>query len=226
VIRAIPWHESELGGPLGRNLEHDPRSRSFPALRQLGGARNHVLHTRHAKILDQGALGSCTGNALEGALGTNPLHIRFERHTEKKAVRLYSLATQIDEFSGEWPPSDTGSSGLAVCKAGVQLGRLTRYDHAFGIDHALDALQYGPVITGTDWYEGFDRPDIHGVVRITGGIRGGHEFVVRGYDPFTDRVFCDQSWGDWGPLRGHFLMEVKTWATLLEAEGDVTVPVR
>jgi hypothetical protein len=225
VCRRIPWIESPHGGPLGRHVEHDPRSREHPFLSALGG-RQPVLHPRHAKILDQGELGSCTGNALEGALGTEPLHKKFERHTEKKAVRLYSAATTLDEFSGEYPPEDTGSSGLAVCKAGVQIGRLTGYKWAFGVEQALDALQHGPVITGVDWMEGFDRPDANGRVQISGQRRGGHEFVVRGYDPILEQVFCDNSWGPgWGHLGG-FVMRVADWRWLLERDGDVTVPSR
>lgn len=225
TVRRIRWHESPLGGPLGRHVEHDERSREHPFLTAIGG-RDPVLHKRHARILDQLDLGSCTGNALEGAMGTEPLHKRFERHTERKAVRLYSAATTIDEFSGEYPPEDTGSSGLAVCKAGVQIGRLTGYKWAFGIEQALDALQHGPVITGVDWMEGFDRPDSHGLVQIAGQRRGGHEFVVRGFDPSLDEVFCDNSWNvRWG-LGGSFRMRVADWRWLLERDGDVTVPTR
>lgn len=224
--RRIPWVESDVGGPLGRHVQHDERSRNFRAVTRPRSVLRPVLHKRHAPILDQGSLGSCTGNALEGAIGTEPLHKRFERHTEKKAIRLYSAATTLDEFAGEYPPDDTGSSGLGVCKAGVLIGRLTSYQWAFGLEEALTALQSGPVITGVDWYEGFDRPDQYGQVRLFGAKRGGHEFVVRGYDPDLDAVWCDNSWSaSWG-FRGSFRMLVKDWRTLLEADGDVTVPRR
>lgn len=227
--RRIPWNESDVGGPLGRHVEHDERSRDFPFFLRFGSPQP-VLHRRHAPILNQGlpapGLGSCTGNALEGALGTEPLHKRYERHTEKKAVRLYSAATTIDEFVGEYPPEDTGSSGLAVCKAGVQLERLTAYRWAFGIEQALEALRTSAVITGLDWLEGFDQPDSRGLVKLEGQRRGGHEFVVRGHDPSLAEVFCDNSWGPGWGLRGSFRMRVKDWAALLERDGDVTVPIR
>lgn len=221
----IPWHPSTDGGPLGRNVEHDERSRMFqvtaPALR----VHPSVKHRRHGRILTQ-TYGSCTGEALEAAMGCNPLHKRFERHTQKKAEQLYSLATGLDEFPGVWPPDDTGSSGLAVCKAAVQLGRLTEYHWAFGIEQALDALQVAAIITGVGWREGFDQPNPSGRVFPTGQVRGGHEFVVRGYDAQHHEVLCDNSWGKGWGLRGSFIMSVKDWAALLEDDGDVTVPLR
>jgi hypothetical protein len=45
-------------------------------------------------------------------------------------------------------------------------------------------------------------------------------------DPLDSAVGFWNSWGDrWG-LHGRFYMTVRTWASLLTADGDVTVPVR
>jgi hypothetical protein len=227
--RVIPWEPSKHGGPLGRNVNHDPRSRGF-RVSKARGTRDRVLHKRHSRVFDQGDIGSCTGNALVGALSCDPLFRADDRWGEKKAVQAYSLATRLDPFDGEYPPDDTGSDGNSVCKAGVQLGWLARWEHAFGIMDALDALQVGPVITGVDWYESFDRPSDSGVIKIGGQIRGGHEFVVVSYapaiDPLDSLVGCWQSWGMHYGLHGRFYMTVRTWGELLDADGDVTVPVR
>ena len=51
----------------------------------------------------------------------------------------------LDEFPGQWPTQDTGSSGLAVAKAGVTLGYLQGYDHGFGVDHTASALLPGSI---------------------------------------------------------------------------------
>ncbi len=209
---------------LGRHVEHDERSRDYPA--RSATSNRPVLWKRHGKVFDQGELGSCTGNALAGALNTEPLHKAHAKILhEKDAVKLYELASTLDEVEGSYPPDDTGSSGLAVCKAAKELGLIAAYRHAFGITHALGALQVGPVITGVDWYEGFDSPGEHGLVEIAGQVRGGHEFEVIGYDPSRRLVRAVNSWGpDWGE-RGCFSLTVDAWATLLEARGDVTVPV-
>ncbi len=68
-----------------------------------------------------------------------------------------------------------------VCRAAKQLGMITAYHHAFGLQHALQALVLRPVITGINWYTSFDTPDPQsGVVAIAPGatVRGGHEIVA------------------------------------------------
>ena len=180
------------------------------------------LHKRHCAPFDQGELGSCTGNVEAGLLMTEPLYQKGRVLTEEDAVKLYSQATHNDRLKGMYPPDDTGSSGLAVMKAAKQLGYITRYDHAFGLQQALEALVLNPVITGVNWYEGFDSPDSKGMVKISGGIRGGHEFEVVGVDAENRTVRACNSWGSaWGD-GGHFQFSWETWDQLLQEQGDVT----
>jgi hypothetical protein len=229
VLRRIIPEEVVPDKRLGRHVEHDPRSRDFSYdLRQ--STLVPVEHKRHGSILNQGQLGSCTGNAAAGAKNTEPLYHSGSTHTltETGAKDLYSLATQLDGLRDSyWPPDDTGSSGLAVAKAARQEGMVGHYQHAFDMEAALAALQAGPVITGIDWYEGFDEPDANGLVKISGQIRGGHEVVARGYQPADNPeealILLDNSWGpDWG-VSGRFHWTVATWRELLDAQGDVTI---
>jgi hypothetical protein len=182
-------------------------------------------HLRHCAPYDQGELGSCTGNAMAGALMTEPLYARGRDLAEKDAIELYSEATSIDRFPGVYPPDDTGSSGLAVAKAAKRAGYVSSYRHAFGLQQALGALVVGPVITGVKWYDSFDRPLSTGEIRKTVGaeLRGGHEFEVNGIDVENRQVWCVQSWGPlWGGLNdGTFWMSWDTWDALLEDQGDV-----
>lgn len=48
---------------LGRVVDHDERSRLYQA--RLATTQRSVLWGHHAPVLDQGELGSCTGNAFE-----------------------------------------------------------------------------------------------------------------------------------------------------------------
>lgn len=219
------------GKPLGRHVEHDPRSRDFAVEEAHAVAQlQAVSHIRRGGVFNQGHIGSCTGNAMVGALNTAPLGNPADILAEKDALTIYEAATVIDGISGQYPPTDTGSSGLAVCKVAKSRGLISGYRHAFSVRSALTALQSGPVITGVTWYEGFDTPDEFGLVKIAGQVRGGHEFEVVGYNPQANpveggTVYCFNSWGDsWG-RHGQFLFTVKTWDALLHQQGDVTVPL-
>lgn len=229
--RLIEERPSEHGGRLGRHVEHDERSRaySFGGVVVAGSPRT-VHHRHYGTVLDQDGLGSCTGNAVVQAINTSPLH-HLHTHLlhEQEAVDLYSLATYLDPWEGEYPPNDTGSSGLAAAKAAQQKGYITSYQHAFSMEQAIAALQLGPVITGVNWYEGFDHPLQSGLVTIEGQVRGGHEFVIVGYEPglkvTEGLVFAINSWGPHWGKQGRFFFSVETWQHLLDEDGDVTILV-
>jgi hypothetical protein len=183
-----------------------------------------VRWTRRAPILQQGRLGSCTGNAAAGWLGTDDA-VQPGRAdvTEALAVDIYSAATRIDPFDGAYPPEDTGSDGLSVAKVLKARGLIGSYTHCFSLGDVLAALQSGPVITGTPWYDGMFTARARGLVEISGPVAGGHEYVVEGVDTDRAEVICANSWGpEWGE-GGHFRMSYDTYARLLAEDGDATV---
>lgn len=231
-IKLAYLHEAVIEGKrLGRHVEHDPRSRAFaivmPHAITIDDLRN-VRHRRFGGPLDQGHLGSCTGNAVAGCVNTLPIH-RSREHLLKEddAVQIYSLATKLDEFEGVYPPTDSGSSGLAAAKAAQNMGLISGYQHAFSLEQALVALMEKPIITGVNWYEGFDNPDHHGHVEIAGQVRGGHEFEILGFEKNgtieDSYVEAENSWGSGWGLHGRFRFKVSTWKQLLAEDGDATV---
>jgi hypothetical protein len=221
---------------LGRHVEHDPRSRQY----RWPGEITHfddlrtVVHRHYGPVLDQGNLGSCTGNAISQCCNTAPTHVPGTRLLiERDAISIYGKATQVDEFPDAYPPIDTGSSGLAVCKIAKSLNLIKEYRHAFSIEEAISALQDRPVITGIPWLEAMDYPDHNGLVRVEGQVRGGHEIVGVGvHIPNYAKSILDlivefiNSWSKGWGLRGRFYMEARGWAKLLENDGDVSIPVR
>lgn len=225
-IRSFPIQERVVPGRrLGRHVEHDDRSRAFGVVHQLGPLRS-VVHHRHCDAFDQGELGSCTGNAMAGALMTGPLYREGRNLTEANAVELYSLATRCDRIPGFYPPDDTGSSGLAVARAAQKMGMVSAYHHAFGLSQALYALSRGPVIIGIDWFAGFDEPvGVGAELRISGEVRGGHEVVLDRLDVENGFVGGTNSWGKGWGAQGRFVLTFGTFRQLLARDGDVVVPV-
>lgn len=206
---------------LGRNINHDPRSWNFQAVVS-PVAFKPVLHKHYGPVLDQGQLGSCTGNAAAQAMNTAPLHKpRTRLLTEADAVSIYSAATLIDGSPGSYPPEDTGSDGLSVAKVLQKRGLITSYSHAFSPEQARGALQLAPFLFGTGWHESMFTPDAQGFVHPDGNAVGGHEILCIG-DTGKALVFLN-SWGkSWGKS-GKFYLTYEDFAALMADQGDVTV---
>ena len=147
------------------------------------------------------------------------------RRWRTTAHRIYSRATNLDPFPGQWPPTDTGSSGTAAAQAAVELGEAERYDWYFGLDHALDGLQVHTLSVGTWWYEGLFEPDpTTKIARPTGRKVGGHQWVARAYDAGASKLTIGKQlvggacW--WGSYH-LFWITVDDFADLLADDGDV-----
>ena len=229
---------------LARHVRHDSESRRYP-FDTAGLTLVSTKHTRRIPVLDQGNLGSCTGNAGIGCLGTDPFYetivpggvpagaaVRLGALLyaldEAGAVQLYSDATKADDYPGQYPPDDTGSDGLTTAKVLTKAGEISGYQHTFTLQVALLVLTVTPWITGVSWYDGMFDPDPDGRVRPTGSVAGGHEFVADELDVDAQAVWFTNSWGPgWGVTRdgrpGRFYMSWDDFGVLLADQGDVTV---
>ncbi|MEV4438528.1 hypothetical protein AB0K09_05815 [Streptomyces sp. NPDC049577] len=235
MLRYLDEHPSPAGGRLGRHVEHDPRSRAYALSEDLLPAvYASVEHTVRIPVLDQGRLGSCTGNAAEALVGSEPLYAAIPATVpgrpvgdaatdEGQAIALYATATHLDAIHGQYPPTDTGSTGLAVAKAAQKAGLIAGYQHAFGLEATLRALTATPLIVGVNWYEGFDTPDATGRVAISGEVRGGHEFLLYGIDAEQQTVLARNSWGTGWGAGGCFSFSFDDLGRLLDEHGDATV---
>jgi hypothetical protein len=225
------------GMRLGRNLWLDGRTLSHMienSASAMSGPIESKGWERVLAILDQGDLGSCTGNAGTGALGSQPFYDAVGRQelpdpsdaavAEKFAVELYSEATVVDGYPGKYPPEDTGSSGLAICKVLKSRGTIGAYRWARSAHGFIRLLQAGPVLQGMPWYEAFFQPD--GQAFIDGDpswpsskLAGGHEVEALGIeiderDLFDSVVTYANSWGTgWGD-EGRFRMRLRTYEQL------------
>jgi len=87
-------HEHLVSGMrLGRHVAHDPRSRDFQASR--AKSISSVQHKSSGLPLNQGEIGSCTANALCGALDSAPDAVSNRKYTEKDAVRLVKFEQEL-----------------------------------------------------------------------------------------------------------------------------------
>lgn len=227
--RPLPETDPIEDHRLGRHVTHDSRSLAY-RVAPVGEVKSREWD-RKIPVLDQGNLGSCTGNAACGVLGTEPYYstlgdkeLSFD---EGMAVALYAKATQLDSYQGDYPPDDTGSDGLSVAKAAEQLGYISGYLHAASLDELLAGLQGGPMIVGTNWYADMFTPTGDGRVRPTGKLKGGHEYECFMIDVANEKLWFWQSWGlNWG-VQGKFWIGFDDFAKLLSEDGDATsfVPV-
>jgi len=217
------------GKRLGRHV--DTRLRQLA--RPYTGPRQPIVSVtwpRHIPILDQGDVGSCTGNAMTGALGTGPLWDALPKGhpvlDENEALKIYSEAEVIDG-NGPYPPNDDGSSGPSVAKAAEDDGLISGFNHYTDLDSTLQALMNGPVILGVNWYSSFDTPAADGTVAIGGNayVRGGHEVLVRTVDVASQMIGLDNSWGTGYGVDGSFKMSYATLERLLSENGDATAPL-
>jgi hypothetical protein len=154
---------------LGRNVRHDPRSWRYAFEAADINTLSSVKHQSQIPTLDQGRLGSSTGNAahemplyepfwseplVKAAIGSDATA------DEAYAVGVYSDATKLDDYPGVYPPTDTGSDGLSVATVLTSRGLISGYQHAFSLEALLTALAQQPVIVGTEWrqdmFQGWD----------------------------------------------------------------------
>lgn len=228
-VQAIEWtpFSDEDPRPLGRHINHDIRSASY--LVEEDGTVASASWSRKIPILDQGQVGSCTGNATVGVLGTEPdfealgaLIAKGLSLTEVLALKIYSDAEEIDG-DGPYPPNDNGSSGLSVAKAAKNAGLISGYTHITSLGAAKTAIQSNPFITGSNWYDGMDSPDSSGLVVPTGSVRGGHEYECFAYDASADEWHFCNSWGTSFGVQGTFKYSSTSFQKLLSEDGDATV---
>ncbi len=207
---------------LKRIVHHDSRSKQF-AFDTKGLSIVSVNHKRHIPIFNQGNVGSCTGNAGIGDLGTDPFQQTWTfLLDQKEAQDLYSRAQQLDG-NGPFPPNDHGSSGLSIAKVLKKQGRISGYQHTFSFTDALKAMSQYAVLVGTYWFDDMFYPDKDGRVHPKGFLAGGHEYLAREVDVDREIVWFDNSWGEEYGVKGRFYMTFEDFASLLSLNGDVTV---
>jgi hypothetical protein len=211
---------------LGRNKVHDPLSKGFP----MGATINRDSWvTKLNRIYDpptnpNQCHGECTGCSNAMMLNSAGNRVVGQILGMDYAHKVYTGASLIDPFDGSWPPTDTGSSGLAAAKTAQKLGKGAGYRWLFGgADEVIQTVMSGRVVSvGTWWHEGMMRRDDKLRIFPTGPRVGGHQYVVRGYDKPMDAAVI-RCW--WGTYRDAYLSRT-VLDELLRDGGDAHVQDR
>lgn len=208
--RTIESHDVRLG----RHVVHDPQSRSFA----MGLTINKSAWTDKAiRIYDpfpnpNQCHGECTYCAKCMQFNAVGNRIKGVVLNMDNAHEGYSLETTLDIFSGQWTAptwEDTGSNGLASCKAAIQLQQGGEYRwFFFGADEVVQAIQQNMAVSvGTRWDYDMFYPDAEGIIHPGGGVAGGHQWIARRYWKSRDLVGGRCWWNgmrDWWMLRTEF----------------------
>ena len=216
---------------LGRHVRHDSRSLAYQIHPRRLDDLKSIRHTSNIGTLNQRRLGSCTGNALVKLMSYNPfwaagqsfLSVTDTEANNSLAVDVYSEATVLDPFPGQYKPDDTGSDGGSVAKVSVNRGWASGYKHAMGFEAALTALAEVPVLFGTAWLHNMFNPDRNGLLDVSGNEDGGHEIVADELNMELELVGIQNSWTEeWG-VNGRAYLTFEAFAYLLNMSADITV---
>jgi hypothetical protein len=219
---------------LGRIHEPDDRDCLYPAslvLDAMSPARR-TTPWRRPRVLDQGQTGTCVGHGWRGWFEGEPrVHMDGDG---PDAFTIYRRAVLLDGFPDNdgdaTAPQDqlqSGSTVRAGAKAMQEAGLIGSYVWATRAAQIADYVtreQGSPVVVGTSWYRGMFDPDENGRVKMTGGIAGGHCWVVNWFD---GKLFiCYTSWGqsfglkDADGIGGEFKLSMAQMDRLLRQNGE------
>lgn len=172
-------------------------------------------------IPDQGSTPHCVGFGWLNFGNCSPVQDAWPND------RGHEIYYQAKIEDGE-PKQENGSTTLSGVKAFMHFGFLKDSAYAWALsieDIKTWLLVNGPVVVGTNWYSDMFYPDDNGYVNIGGGIAGGHEYMLYGYDRSTDSFFCANSWGEnWG-MKGRFNLHAADLDRLLREDGDACTTV-
>lgn len=170
---------------------------------------------------DQGARPHCVAYSWTHWLEDGPVTQRPKTAGAGPCVDpevVYSEAQKVDMWEGE---AYEGTSVRAGAKILQSFGFITNYYWASSLaDVVMALLTKGPVVVGTDWYDGMFETDSEGFIHATGPASGGHAYLLNGVN-IKRKVFrVKNSWGrSWGN-NGHAWISFDDMAKLMDNYGE------
>jgi C1A family cysteine protease len=194
------------------------------------------LRTSCSTIEDQGRLGSCTANALAGALeflelkdgmsfrDLSRLFIYYNERLLEHSVHVDSgamlrdgiktLAKQGVCTEQKWPYvlSKFDKRPPASCYQEAKEYQITAYERIITLDEMLACLAEGfPFVFGFSVYESFETADVTRTGKVPmpqpeERVLGGHAVMAVGYNDVEKRFIVRNSWGTKWGMKGYFTM--------------------
>lgn len=171
------------------------------------------------QILNQADTPHCVGFSCAGFGNCLPVD---DEYRDDDGHWFYYRAKEFDGEAGAENGSCMRSGALALRLK----GRINAFAFAKNIWEIIAWIQSkGPLLIGTNWYEGMFDPDKAGYVKPTGLLAGGHAYLLTGFKPLTLTFTFANSWGaQWG-LKGMFKMRLWDFARLLSEDGEAVAAV-
>lgn len=193
---------------MGRIQADDPRDASYPMRATLRTAAVRPPQKSWAfrgSPFDQGATGTCVAHACVHFLRCAPIQTAKLGYTPFDLYREFVL---LDEWTANDTEATAPDSGLqygSSVRAGVKAlearGHIAQYVWAQNLSTAVDFVtEHGPIIMGTNWYDGMFNVTSDGYARIKPNdtIAGGHSYLIRAVDTRKARARVVNSWRTWG----------------------------
>jgi hypothetical protein len=167
---------------------------------------------------DQGNTPQCVGYAWAHWIEDGPV-LHAGSHPVVNPTTIYTEAQKVDEWPGE---NYDGTSVRGGAKYLKNAGKISSYLWAFDLTTMVNTvLTTGPVVVGTNWYYNMFYPDRNGLIRIGGGLAGGHAYEVNGVDKVKQQFRIKNSWGkSWG-VQGHAYISFNDMSRLIRENGEV-----
>ena len=216
----------------------DHRDYLYGALRRMPAALPAMIDLRKScsPVEDQSDLGSCTANALAGALeylmikdkipyiDMSRLFIYYNERVIENSVKtdsgamirdgIKSLAKQGACSEKNWPyiTSKFAAKPTRACYIEGLNHQILAYARINSLDELRACLADGfPVVFGFSVYEGFESPQVakSGILNMPTSsekLLGGHAVLAVGYDDAAKRIIVRNSWGTGWGQKGYFTM--------------------
>lgn len=213
---------------LGRISVPDKRDGNFPLRSMLPKAptvRTYRYWWPNGWWGDQGSTSECVAFSWCHWLAEGPI-------TQKQTTKgtsivdpnyLYAEAQKVDEWPGE---NYDGTSVRAGAKILMRDGFISSYNWAWDIDTVVSALlSVGPLVVGTNWYDGMFYPDANSKISVSGNLAGGHAYLLDGVNTKTGLIRIKNSWGKGWGHSGFAYISISDMGRLISEEGEACLAV-